>query len=201
MSPTPPKVFISYSHDSAEHDEHVRALADRLCGEGVDCTIDQYDPHPREPWPRWMDRQIEEADFVLVVCTEIYLRRAKGLEPPGVGLGVTFESRQALLNVSAVLAAASMTFADIVKMSFFLMRREDMDALVEARKDRRRAAGDYDGFRGRSGVSGLAGGGRGGGLRGVISSPTSFSGSAAIRALHASELLLPRLPCGFRPPG
>jgi len=92
MSPSLPKAFISYSHDSAEHDERVRALADRLCGDGVDCTIDQYHPHPQEPWPRWMDRQIEEADFVLVVCTETYLRRAKGLEPPGVGLGVTFES-------------------------------------------------------------------------------------------------------------
>ena len=92
MSPPLPKAFISYSHDSAEHDERVRALADRLCGDGVDCTIDQYHPHPPEPWPRWMDRQIEEADFVLVVCTETYLRRAKGLEPPGVGLGVTFES-------------------------------------------------------------------------------------------------------------
>jgi SEFIR domain len=92
MSPAPPRAFISYSHDSAEHDERVRALADRLCGDGVDCTIDQYDPHPREPWPRWMDRQIEEADFVLVVCTPTYLRRTKGSEPPGVGLGVTFES-------------------------------------------------------------------------------------------------------------
>jgi 2-iminobutanoate/2-iminopropanoate deaminase len=28
-----------------------------------------------------------------------------------------------------------MTFADIVKMSFFLMRREDMDTLVEVRKE------------------------------------------------------------------
>ena len=43
--------------------------------------------------------------------------------------------RQALLNVSAVLASASMTFADIVKMSFFLVRREDMEALVEVRKE------------------------------------------------------------------
>src|SRR3954451_16175586 len=92
MSPAPPKAFISYSHDSTDHDERVRALSDRLCGDGVDCTIDQYDPHPREPWPRWMDRQIEDADFVLVVCSEIYLRRARGSESPGVGLGVTFES-------------------------------------------------------------------------------------------------------------
>src|SRR3954454_2491675 len=92
MSPASPKAFISYSHDSADHDERVRGLADRLCGDGVDCTIDEYDPHPREPWPRWMERQIEEADFVLVVCTETYLRRSRGLESPGVGLGVTFES-------------------------------------------------------------------------------------------------------------
>lgn len=45
------------------------------------------------------------------------------------------QCRQALLNVSAVLEAANMTFVDIVKMSFFLVRREDMDALVEVRKE------------------------------------------------------------------
>ncbi len=89
---SPPKAFISYSQDSPAHAGRVRALADRLHGDGVDCTIDQYEPHPKEPWPRWMDRQIEEADFVLVVCTETYLRRAEGREKPGSGLGVTFES-------------------------------------------------------------------------------------------------------------
>ena len=45
------------------------------------------------------------------------------------------QCRQALLNVSAVLAAANMAFTDIVKMSFFLMHREDMDTLVEVRKE------------------------------------------------------------------
>ncbi|HEY2291636.1 MAG TPA: Rid family hydrolase [Thermoanaerobaculia bacterium] len=30
---------------------------------------------------------------------------------------------------------SGVTFADIVKMSFFLMRREDMDTLVEVRKE------------------------------------------------------------------
>jgi tetratricopeptide (TPR) repeat protein len=87
-----PKVFISYSHDSEEHRDRVRALADRLCVDGVDCTIDQYEPSPAEIWPIWMDRQIEEADFVLVVCTETYLRRATGQEQPGAGRGATFES-------------------------------------------------------------------------------------------------------------
>ncbi len=85
-------VFISYSQDSDEHRVRVLALADRLNREGFDCTIDQYEPHPREPWPRWMDRQIETAQFVLVVCTERYLARAEGREAPGVGHGVTFES-------------------------------------------------------------------------------------------------------------
>lgn len=45
------------------------------------------------------------------------------------------QCRQALLNVSAVLSAAGMTLADIVKMSFYLVRREDMDTLVEVRKE------------------------------------------------------------------
>lgn len=44
------------------------------------------------------------------------------------------QCRQALLNLESVLRDADMTFADIVKMSFFLTRREDMAALVEVRK-------------------------------------------------------------------
>jgi tetratricopeptide (TPR) repeat protein len=87
-----PKVFISYSHDSPAHSERVRILADRLCGDSVDCTIDQYDQAPAEGWPRWMDRQVEETDFVLIVCTPTYYRKARGQERQGIGHGVIFES-------------------------------------------------------------------------------------------------------------
>jgi tetratricopeptide (TPR) repeat protein len=87
-----PKVFISYSHDSPAHSERIWRLAERLRDGGVECTIDQYEPFPAEGWPLWMDRQVEEADFVLVVCTPTYYRKAKGKEPPGVGHGVKFES-------------------------------------------------------------------------------------------------------------
>lgn len=45
------------------------------------------------------------------------------------------QCRNALDNVERVLASAGMTLTDIVKMSFFLTRPEDMDALVEVRKD------------------------------------------------------------------
>ena len=49
----PPKVFISYSHDSSEHKEQVLELSDRLRNDGIDCNIDQYEEFsPPEAWPR-----------------------------------------------------------------------------------------------------------------------------------------------------
>ena len=84
-------VFISYSHDSQDHMERVLDLSDRLRDTGIDSNIDQYETSPPEGWPRWMANQIEEADFVLVVCTKNYERRFKGKEDHGKGLGVNWE--------------------------------------------------------------------------------------------------------------
>lgn len=90
--PLPTKrVFVSYSHDSGEHNDRILELSDRLRAEGVDCRIDQYEESPPEGWPRWCIKQDEEADFVLVVCTETYTRRFDGKEKPGRGAGVAFE--------------------------------------------------------------------------------------------------------------
>jgi hypothetical protein len=86
-----PRVFISYSHDSREHMDQVLDLSDRLRTNGIDCHIDQYEESPPEGWPRWMVNQIEEANFVLVVCTENYERRFKGKEETGKGLGMKWE--------------------------------------------------------------------------------------------------------------
>jgi predicted secreted protein len=85
------KVFISYSHDSPEHLERVLRLSNRLRRDGIDCLIDQYEMSPREGWPRWTMSQIEEARFVLVVCTETYHRRVRGKEETGKGLGAKWE--------------------------------------------------------------------------------------------------------------
>ena len=90
MNPTK-RVFISYSHDTAEHRAFVLALANRLRGGGLDCQIDQCVPgFPPEGWQRWMETQVERADFVLIVCTPIYLQRYRGQAPDG-GRGVNFE--------------------------------------------------------------------------------------------------------------
>jgi TIR domain len=88
----PPTVFISYSHDSPEHADRVLALSDHLRADGIDCILDQYQDSPPEGFPRWMDRQIRDADFVLMICTPTYSRRVMGEEEPGTGHGVAFES-------------------------------------------------------------------------------------------------------------
>ena len=87
----PIKVFISYSHDSDKHRLRVLELSDRLREDGIDCIIDQYiNGAPPQGWLRWMEQQVESADFVLVFCTELYLKRFKGEDRDG-GRGVNFE--------------------------------------------------------------------------------------------------------------
>jgi tetratricopeptide (TPR) repeat protein len=91
MAYGPPKVFISYSHDSSQHRERVRALADRLRTDGIESWIDQYAQDPNEGWIRWMRQQVKQADKVLLIFTETYQRRFEGDEEKGKGLGATFE--------------------------------------------------------------------------------------------------------------
>jgi len=63
METSPPRLFISYSRDSPEHEHRVPALANRLRKDGVEAWIDQYRPHPDEGWIVWVREQIEQADF------------------------------------------------------------------------------------------------------------------------------------------
>lgn len=66
----------------------------------------------------------------------LYISGQVGPAPDGT-LAPDFigQCRQALLNLQSVLKAANMQLSDIVKMSFFLTRPDDMDALVEVRKE------------------------------------------------------------------
>ena len=96
---TPPKVFISYSHDSDPHRDRVLALANRLRADGVTAMIDRYVQSPPRGWPDWCEAQIRNADFVVMVCTETYLRRVTGEEEPGKGKGVRWEGRLSLQHL------------------------------------------------------------------------------------------------------
>lgn len=87
-----PRVFISYSHDTEVHQERVLRLAERLRLDGLCACLDQYvEGTPEEGWPRWMLNKLDEADFVLVVCTETYYRRFRGHEDGGKGRGADWE--------------------------------------------------------------------------------------------------------------
>lgn len=107
---TPKRVFISYSHDSPPHMEWVLKLASRLRSDGVDAWIDRYAAAPPEGWPRWMQRQIQESDFIILVCTKNYKARFEGRVPAGEGNGATWEG----------LIANQILYEDASRNHFFI---------------------------------------------------------------------------------
>ena len=90
------RVFVSYSHDSKAHDARVLALADELRGDGIDVSLDRYILHASEGWPQWTQKQLVEADFVLLICTPNYRRRFEGEEASGEDLDASWTATIAL---------------------------------------------------------------------------------------------------------
>ncbi|WP_290519375.1 toll/interleukin-1 receptor domain-containing protein [Alcanivorax sp.] len=80
----PPRVFVSYSHDSAQHKKWVLEFASTLRNRGVDVILDQWDLQPGDDLPHFMETQLSTADFVLIVCTSKYVEKANAGEG-GVG--------------------------------------------------------------------------------------------------------------------
>lgn len=83
---TPPRVFISYSHDSAEHKSWVLDFATTLRNRGIDAVLDQWDLKPGYDLPHFMETELAACDYVLMVCTESYVSKANA----GAG-GVGYE--------------------------------------------------------------------------------------------------------------
>jgi TIR domain len=87
----PPRVFISYAHPSELNQkrellDRVLTLSDRLRLDGVDCYIDRYLENIPQNWTEWVQEQVAQADFVLIVCTQEYHRRFRGDESYQQGL-------------------------------------------------------------------------------------------------------------------
>ena len=86
------KVFFSYSHESKDHTSQVLELAARLRVDGINAQIDKYgEGSPSEGWPRWMQDNLENSKFVIVVCTPTYYKRYRGHESSEKGKGVDWE--------------------------------------------------------------------------------------------------------------
>ncbi|MFL1801218.1 toll/interleukin-1 receptor domain-containing protein [Plesiomonas shigelloides] len=80
----PPRVFISYSHDSIEHKKWVLDFATTLRNRGVDAVIDQWDLKPGDDLPHFMETELVQAQYVLMVCSNRYVDKANAGEG-GVG--------------------------------------------------------------------------------------------------------------------
>lgn len=81
-----PKAFISYSWDNASHKEWVADLATKLRADGVETILDQWHTAPGDQFPAFMEKEIRENDYVLIICTPNY--RIKSDERQG---GVGYE--------------------------------------------------------------------------------------------------------------
>ena len=79
-----PKVFISYSWENKENKEWARELADKLLENGIDAYIDQYDLSLGDRLPQFMEQQISYSDYVLIICTPEYKKKANN-RTSGVG--------------------------------------------------------------------------------------------------------------------
>ena len=72
----PPRVFVSYSHDSAEHKSWVLDFATTLRLRGIDTVLDQWDLRPGDDLPHFMETELAKCDFVIIVCSEAYVAKA-----------------------------------------------------------------------------------------------------------------------------
>jgi hypothetical protein len=123
-----PRVLISYSHDSPAHKERTLELAQSLRGDGIDARIDQFVPAPAQGWPQWMEDELRQADFVIVVCTKSYRRRFEATEAPGVGRGASWESQL----VKQRLYDNELTHETLVSVLFDDGDDEDVPTLLRA---------------------------------------------------------------------
>jgi hypothetical protein len=106
-----PTAFISYSHDDDFHTAKAVSLARRLRQDGVDVSIDAYEPHPNEGWPKWMERQFRR-DFLVIILSQRYISEFDQNVPSHSG------ARYEGAMVSAFLSQRGVTFEAVAIVCF-----------------------------------------------------------------------------------
>ena len=79
-----PKAFVSYSWDDDGHKKWVADLAATLRGDGVDVTLDQWNIVLGDQLTSFMEKEIRDNDYVLIICTPSY-RMKSDQRKGGVG--------------------------------------------------------------------------------------------------------------------
>jgi hypothetical protein len=88
----PPRVFISYSHDSPEHRSQVIRLATILRELGIDAHLDAWYEGNRQDWAHWTIGQLDQADFILAIASPAFRDRVDGHGDFAGGRGARFEA-------------------------------------------------------------------------------------------------------------
>ena len=88
------RVFVSYAHDDATHVDRVRKFCLLLRSNGIDARMDLPAGEQRQNWPQWMTHEVRAAEWVLVIASREYKRRAEGEAGPAEGRGVQWEALQ-----------------------------------------------------------------------------------------------------------
>lgn len=70
-----PKVFMSYSHDSQEHEKWVLRLATYLRSHGVDVILDQFDLRLGRDLRFFMESGLSSSALVICICSENYVNK------------------------------------------------------------------------------------------------------------------------------
>jgi hypothetical protein len=83
---TPPKLFISYSWTTPEHEQWVLTLATELRGSGIDVILDKWDLKEGQDALDFMERMVKDPDIkkVALICDRGYSDKADGRKG-GVG--------------------------------------------------------------------------------------------------------------------
>ena len=79
-----PRIFLSYSHEEPEHGQWVMDLGKLLRENGVDAYLDKWDLVPGQDTTYFMESQIRDSDFVILICTPIYAEKSN-IPRGGVG--------------------------------------------------------------------------------------------------------------------
>ncbi|MCA6070321.1 MAG: toll/interleukin-1 receptor domain-containing protein [Endomicrobium sp.] len=82
-----PKVFISYSRGTEQHEDRVLKLARELVENGIDVKIDKWDIQPGQNLHKFMEEMVNNNDInkVLVICNKLYADKANDRKG-GVGI-------------------------------------------------------------------------------------------------------------------
>ena len=82
-----PRVFISYAWEDEESNNWIQEFAHALMKEGINVYYDRKDLTYGDSISEYMEKNIENADYILVICTKKYKEKSK-LRIGGVGYEV-----------------------------------------------------------------------------------------------------------------